>query len=191
MDGIRNVTSTSWAYEYNNKAIVNQQEFVAAENEKPDNDERLLGIGFLKSPNGNTSYGMRAEYAEDYSKDNPIIKVTVATESGIGEEYYININEINPKSATGIEMFVLCNYSDANGMGIGDTFGSWNTLRYYQTNASDNGYFDMSNSTENFAKLKQDWASMVTRMRADYMGAGIYKQVLDGNKLLQLFEKYI
>lgn len=35
------------------------------------------------------------------------------------------------------------------------------------------------------------WAFMVTRMRADYMGAGIYKQVLDGNKLLQLFEKIL
>lgn len=86
-------------------------------------------------------------------------------------------------------MFALCNYADANGMGIDGAFGSWQALNYYRTNASDNGEFEMSNGTANFRELKQDWASMATHMRVGYMGAGIYKQVLDGNKLLQLFEK--
>lgn len=189
MDGIRNVTSTSSAHDYSNKAIVDQQEFAATENKISNNDGKLLGIGFLKSPNDNTHYGMRAEYAEDYSKDNPIIKVTVARENGTDEEYYINVNNINPKNATEIEMFALCNYADANGKGTGGGFGSWQVLNYYRTNASDNGEFEMSNGTANFRGIKQDWASMVTRMRANYMGVGIYKQVLDGNKLLQLFEK--
>lgn len=190
MNGIRNVTSTSWLHNYKTEKVVNQQEFVEVENRKLDDEERFLGATSITSLNGISSYSMIAEYAEDYSKDNPIIKIYLGTENGTVEEHYININEINPRNATEMEMFALCNYADANGMGTGDGRKSFEKLFYYRINALDNGYFDLSNGTDNFVKSKQDWVSVVTNMRGDYMGAGIYRQALDGSKLLQLFEKW-
>ncbi len=60
---------------------------------------------------------MTAKYAEDDSEDNPVIKVNVTKPNG-KEEYLININEVNPRNASEIEMFALCSYADAKGSGI-------------------------------------------------------------------------
>lgn len=37
--------------------------------------EKVLGIDFLNAPTGNSSYGMRAEYAKDSTSDSPVIKL--------------------------------------------------------------------------------------------------------------------
>ena len=129
-------------------------------------------------------------YAEDYSEDNPVIKVNVTKPSGT-EEYRININEVNPRFATEIEMFALCSYADAKGIGTGGTFGSWQTLNYYRDNASHNGYFELTNGTDSFQSVKQDWMKMVQLMMKDYMEAGLFKQSLDGKGLLGIFERYV
>lgn len=163
-----------------------QKSFEVKDHTNAGRDKKVLGIGFLASSNHNMKYGICAEYAEDYSEDNPIIKVTVQT--GNGEQAYsININDINPRSATEIEMFALCNYADATGKGTGGTFGSWQTMRYYSINAIHNGYLKESNDLENFKTLKQDWVFMVREMMQDYTNAGLYKQGMDGNKLLETF----
>lgn len=177
--------------EYKNKKTAGQEVFNSVEKENVCDDEKVLGIGFLKVPNSKVHYGMRAEYAEDFSNDNPIIKVIVQKGGGVTEEYNININEIDTKNATEIEIFALCSYADANGMGTGGTFGSWQTLNYYRDNANHNGYFEMSNTVEQFKTLKQNWTVMVSSMMKDYLNSGLYKQVLDGNKLLNIFEKYL
>jgi len=44
MNGIGNIRPTNLLYNYKTEKVVDQQEFVAAENKKPDNDDRLLGI---------------------------------------------------------------------------------------------------------------------------------------------------
>lgn len=186
---ISNITAVGCLTRYESKVTQSGKSFNTQENEKVNENKRLLGIGFLSSPNSNDKYGMRAEYAENYSNDNPVVKVTVQKGNDITEEYNININEIDPASATEIEMFALCNYADANGMGIGGTFGSWQTLKYYQRNAADNGYFKMSDSMDNFRSLKQNWVAMVNRMMTDYMNSGLYKQGMDGKKLLSMFDK--
>lgn len=152
-------------------------------------DAAVLGIGFLDVPGTNMKYGMKAEYAEDYSPDNPVIKVTVQTLQG-AEEHFINIKEINPKNASELEMFALCNYADAAGQGTGGTFGSWQTLKYYSDNAVHNGYLKISSTTELFKTLKQDWASMVEAMISDYMNGGQYRQALDGEKLMHIFGQW-
>ncbi len=152
-------------------------------------ENKILGIGFLHDKNGPISYGMCAMYAEDYSEENPVIKVNVTRQGGT-EEYRIDINKINPRFATEIEMFALCNYADAKGMGTGGTFGSWQTLNYYRDNASHNGYFELTNETDSFQSVKQDWMKMVQLMMKDYMEAGLYKQSLDGKGLLGIFERY-
>lgn len=149
----------------------------------------VLGIGFLDVPGTNMKYGMKAEYAEDYSPDNPVIKVTVQTLQGV-EEHLINIKEINPKNASELEMFALCNYADAAGQGTGGTFGSWQTLKYYSDNAVHNGYLKISGTTDLFKTRKQDWASMVEAMISDYMNGGQYRQALDGEKLMHIFGQW-
>lgn len=165
--------------------------FDTAKTTASDADERLLGIGFLNDPSSNMHYGMRAEYAENYSIDNPIITVKVQKEYGVVEEYNIDIRNVKPESATEIEMFALCNYAGAKGNGTGGTFGSWQTLNYYRDNAAHNGYFEVTNTVEHFRKMKQDWASMVSAMISDYRNAGPYKQALDGNKLLNVFNSLL
>lgn len=132
---------------------------------------------------------MRAEYAEDYSEANPVIKVVVQKLTG-KEEYHININDVDPRNATEIEMFALCNYADAKGIGTGGKFGSWQTLNYYRDNASHNGNFIYTNETDSFESVRQDWMAMVQTMLKDYMEAGLYKQSLDGKGLLGIFAKY-
>ena len=131
---------------------------------------------------------MTAKYAEDDSEDNPVIKVNVTKPNG-KEEYLININEVNPRNASEIEMFALCSYADAKGIGTGGTFGSWQTLNYYRDNASHNGYFELSNGTDSFQNVKQDWMKMVQLMMKDYMEAGLFKQSMDGKGLLGIFER--
>ena len=152
-------------------------------------ENKILGIGFLHDKNSPISYGMCAMYAEDYSEENPVIKVNVTRQGGT-EEYRIGINKVNPRFATEIEMFALCNYADAKGMGTGGTFGSWQTLNYYRDNASHNGYFELTNETDSFQSVKQDWMKMVQLMMKNYMEAGLYKQSLDGKGLLGIFERY-
>ncbi len=153
-------------------------------NENIAKQEKILGIGFLDAPTGNISYGMRAEYAEDSTSDNPIIKVTI--QKGYSEEtHYINVNEVSSKEATEIEMFALCCYADDIGKGTGGTFGTWQTLNYYRTNASDNGNFHLTKSIDSCLSIRQNWLLMIEEMKALYFKSGLYKQSFDGDLLLQ------
>ena len=158
--------------------------------ETESKESEILGIGFLHNENNTVHYGMCAMYAEDYSEENPVIKVNV-TRQGKTEEYRININEVNPRNASEIEMFALCNYADAKGIGPGGTFGSWPTLNYYRDNASHNVYFELTNGIDSFKSVKQDWMKMVRLMMKDYMDAGLFKQSLDGKGMLGIFERYV
>lgn len=185
--GTGNITEYNNTYKTEKSGIA--KAFEVSESQNSDKEPNVLGIGFLDVPGTNMKYGMKAEYAEDYSADNPVIKVTVQTLQG-AEEHLINVKEINPKNASEIEMFALCNYADATGQGTGGTFGSWQTLKYYSDNAAYNGYFERSNTMDLFKTRKQDWASMVESMFSDYMNSGLYKQALDGNKLMNLFEQW-
>ena len=188
---LNNIHSYICDTEYKSKKTAGEEAFPIVGNASICEDKQVLGIGFLKSPNSKVHYGMRAEYAEDFSADNPIIKVIVQTGGGETEEYNINIDKIDTKNATEMEMFALCSYADANGMGTGGSFGSWQTLNYYRDNANHNGYFEMSNTINRFKTLKQDWMVMVSSMMKDYLNSGLYRQVLDGNKLLGIFGGYV
>lgn len=190
MEIINNTAFGVYANEYKNKNTTRQAQENPMKMDMSETDDRVLGIGFLHEKNSTMHYGMRAEYAEDYSEDNPVIKVTVQKPNG-EEEHYINIYDVNPGNATEIEMFALCNYADAKGMGTGGTFGSWQTLNYYRDNAAHNGYFDQTNLMDSFESVKQDWMAMVQTMIRDYTNAGLFKQSLDGKMLMAIFERYM
>ncbi len=179
---------------YNTKQSIRKNDSIKCESfqvgkETPQTD-KVLGIGFLDSPSENISYGMSAKYAESSSADSPVIKVTI-TKIGSKEVHYVNINDINVANATEIEMFALCCYADDIGQGTGDKFGSWQTLNYYRRNASDNGDFTLSNSYNLGMSLRQNWIKMVEEMKKIYIESGYYRQSLDGDKLLGLFNRII
>ena len=183
MEITNNTTSGIYTNEYKSKNMTKQASYEDTVKSKASKTTgKTLGMGFTHDKNSSVSYGMVAQYAENSTENNPIIKVSVRS-----EEYCININEVNPKNASEIEMFALCCYADDKGIGTGGTFGSWQTLNYYRDNASHNGYFEMTNGTDSFQSVKQDWMKMVQFMMKDYMKAGLYKQSLDGNRLLDLF----
>ncbi len=189
---IKNNTAAGvYTNEYKSKSAAKQDYENTMKMKMPETENKenkVLGMGFLHDKNNPISYGMTAKYAEDYSEDNPVIKVNVTKPNG-KEEYLININEVNPRNASEIEMFALCSYADAKGIGTGGTFGSWQTLNYYRDNASHNGYFELSNGTDSFQNVKQDWMKMVQLMMKDYMEAGLFKQSMDGKGLLGIFER--
>ena len=190
MEMVNKINVGLYTSEYRKTAVNQQEKFSVGEVNASDADERLLGIGFLKG-SGNMHYGMRAEYAEDYSEDNPIITVKVQKGNGRADEYNIDIRKVNPQTASEIEMFALCSYADANGTGTGETFGSWQTLNYYRNNAAHNGYFEMTNTMDHFRSVKQDWISMIGAMIDDYMGSGLFRQAMDGRMLLGMFSSFI
>ena len=169
-------------YNQKSNSVLPDKTFQVNENTKKQ--EKILGIGFLNAPTGNISYGMRAEYAEDSTADSPIIKVTIQ-KTYSEETHYIDINQVNAKNATEIEMFALCCYADDNGKGTGGKFGTWQTLNYYRTNASDIGSFKFTKSMDSALSVRQNWLLMIEQMRKLYIKSGLYKQSLDGNLLLQ------
>ena len=191
MEITNNTAPSVYFNEYKNKNMPKQDYENTMKTKMPEaghKESKILGMGFLHNENNTVHYGMCAMYAEDYSEENPVIKVNVTRQGGT-EEYRININEVNPRNATEIEMFALCNYADAKGIGTGGTFGSWQTLNYYRDNASHNGYIELTNGTDSFQSVKQDWMKMVRVMMKDYMDAGLFKQSMDGRGLLGIFEK--
>lgn len=163
------------------KAILPEKTFQTKE--KNPEHEKVLGIGFLDDPTDNISHGMSAKYAENSTPDNPIIKVTIQ-KNGSEEVHYINVNDVNVRSASDIEMFALCCYADATGQGTGGKFGTWQALNYYRVNAIDNGKFKFTKTVDLCLSIKQDWLSMIEQMRQLYIEAGLYKQALDGDSLL-------
>ena len=186
MEITNNTTSGIYTNEYKSKNMIKQASYEDTVNSKASKTTgKTLGMGFTHDKNSPVSYGMVAKYAENSTENNPIIKVSVRS-----EEYYININEVNPKNASEIEMFALCCYADDKGIGTGGTFGSWQTLNYYKDNAAHNGYFEMPDGMDSFQSVKQDWMKMVQLMMKDYMEAGVFKQALDGKGLLGIFERY-
>lgn len=186
---IGNVDLCEYDREYKCSKVSKGERFNYEQSQELESDEsRMLGIGFLRDSATGISYGMSASLAMDYSKDNPVIEVSVTKGHNNIEKYYINIKEVNPFNATEIEMFALCNYADANGMGTGGTFGSWQTLNYYRRNADFNGNFVLTNTTDLCFTFRQNWISMVSSVMNIYNEAGLYEQGMEGSKLLDLFQ---
>lgn len=135
----------------------------------------------------NAGFEITAEYADDFAEDTPFIKITVNENGNKVKEYSVNIDEINPRNASEIEMFALLSYADAHENAMGFSSGIWNIL---------NGYIEKeilsanTVSSEKTYDQKQNWTALVEKSRNTYMDIGFYKQVADGNKLISLFEQY-
>ena len=90
-----------------------------------DLDEVVTPLGGMSSiPVGNMSYVMTASEVFKPGLDNPIVRVHVG-----GKDIDVNINEVDPKNASAVEMFAYCQYADAHDTGTGYTFGSYSVLK--------------------------------------------------------------
>lgn len=164
---------------------------MAAANNAKEKEPVVLGIAFL-DVGGNQSLGLSAAYSQESSPDNPIIQVGITYPGGVKETFEVAINEIDPESATELEMFALCNYNDALGnKEVASAFGSWHVLKNNGRNAEMLGQFTMADSVEEFATVRQDWNAMVGSMKENHMEAGVFKQALDADKLLEMFKEYM
>lgn len=142
-----------------------------------------LGTGFFEDASGRR-YGMYAEYAKDSRKEQPIVNVTVQTNSG-ETVYGIDIRKVNPAHATEVEMFALSSYMDNNGMGLSGQAGTWQTLQRFKEDAVRSGYME-----EPEPGKEADWQAMVNHVRRDYCDAGMIGEYHDAQKINAMFDTF-
>ncbi|WP_458459226.1 hypothetical protein [Pseudobutyrivibrio sp.] len=108
-------------FEYNKLGVTEK-----VDEAEPVEDERTidLGMGFLLTPG--SGVGMTARQIINPDSEDLIVRVQL---SG-GKEYDVNLNEVDPRNATAIEMFAYCQYADSIGASVANThFGSWSALK--------------------------------------------------------------
>ncbi len=153
-------------------------------NEATDLDSGItepLGFGFVLTKNS-MGYGMSAELVNDPRSEETMVRVKVAMGGGASKTYEVNINEVDPRSATAIEMFAYCQYRDACGEGVSGFFGSWNALK---TMIDPTGGLEFD-SLEDVATKKMNWdsalakssVSMEKRMTGETLSAADLLQML-------------
>ena len=157
------------------------------------NESRVIGLTTIPYSDM-MSYGMKAQYAPESTKENPIIQVT-SNYGGETVSYNVNVNEVNPQNASQLEMFALLSYADDAGISKGGTFGSYQQMKTYSYNACENGYiagYSVSSfsSYETFMTCSFNWTGIVSRMMEDYLSAGIYDQSRSCKNLLDVFGKF-
>lgn len=115
-------------------------------------------IGMSSFGTGDNFRFLEARYADDSTAENPIIEVRISEEFGDPTVFRVNINDIDPKNATQLEMFALCSHADAQGISTSDRDGvSYMSLIEY---AGAGGY--EADHIEDFVGKKQDWTQIVT-----------------------------
>ena len=181
MSIIRNTTFTYQEYKayrqtHKDCGIGGRAPYSMIGNNSETDDKKILESTVITEPHSNTKYEMTAEYADNFSEDAPFIKVTINNAEN-KQECLINIDEINLRNASAVEVFALFSYADAHEKNMGFPSSIWNTLTGYVKN---NAAYEQ----------KLDWTAMVEETRDGYMSSGLYKQVSDGNKLISLFEQY-
>jgi hypothetical protein len=100
-----------------------QKTVEVSENENLKEVVTPLG-GMSSIPVGNMSYVMTASEVFKPGSDEAIVRVHVG-----GKDIDVNINEVDTKNASAVEMFAYCQYVDAHDTGIGYTFGSYSVLK--------------------------------------------------------------
>lgn len=146
----------------------------------------VIGSGIWNTADGN-SYEITASYADNYSEEYPIIKVSVKTPQGVNERY-INIKSIDLRNAKDEEIFALCAYEDATRQGADDMISTYEMLMNHVEN--DKNYKNSGNLEECYA-VRRNWMEMVHSAVDDCMGSGMYRQAMDGRKLLSLFDSHM
>lgn len=146
----------------------------------------VIGSGMWNTADGK-SYEISASYADNYSEAYPIIKVSVRTPQGVNERY-INIKSVDPRNAKDEEIFALCAYEDATRQGADDMASIYQMLMNHVENDKD---YKPSGSLEESHEVRRDWTEMVHSAVDGCMGSDMYRQAMDGRKILGLFDSHI
>ena len=117
-----------------------------------------IGVGFLFV--GDMGYGMSASQVMNSESDDTVIRVKISLGQNNYETYDINLSEIDPGNATAIEMFAFCQYADANGTGVNNTFGSWHALKSFIAPAGELLSFS---SLEEATTQKVNWSRALSK----------------------------
>lgn len=117
-----------------------------------------IGVGFLFV--GDMGYGMSASQVMDNESDDTVIRVKISLGQNNYETYDVNLSEVDPGNATAIEMFAFCQYADANGTGVNNTFGSWHALKSFIAPTGERLSFS---SLEEAATQKLDWSKALAK----------------------------
>ncbi len=169
-----------------NKFLANMSSAATKVDQSDDTDR--IGVTMINDGT-NTMWGASARYAINSTEDNPIVQVST-NYGGESVVYNVNINEIDPRNASELEMFALGSYADDKGMGTSSSFGTYQTMKVFKMNAGINGDAEASAGLEDFLNEKMDWVSMCEKMMKNYFEAGVLKQYKDGMVLMDLFSKF-
>lgn len=148
-----------------------------------ENQGKVIGLTMIPYGDTNKRYGMKAQYAAESTPDHPVIQVT-SNYGGKQTVYKVDVNEVEPRNASQLEMFALLSYSDDKGISKGGSFGSYHQMKVYADNAQMNGYWEGNGDLDSFADVKYDWIAIMNRMTDDYSQAGIYSQYLKSQELV-------
>lgn len=137
----------------------------------------LNGMGTLSV--GNMRYVMTASEVFKLGSDDAIVRVHVGD-----QDIDVNINEVDPKHASAVEMFAFCQYADAHDTGTGYTFGSYSVL---------NGIIDPMKKTE-YASLddaiskKSNWSEAISGSKVSFTKE-YTKEKYDSSVLLKMLKE--
>lgn len=166
---------------------------VASRIAEKQEDGEVLGLTMIREPGTDRFWGMRAKYAEGSTQDDPVINVET-NYGGKVVSYNVNINKVDPNSATQLEMFALCSYADDVGIGDNSTFGTYNTLRTYKEMAIHNNYLDSKteelSTFEQFENVKINWVNMSKKVMDLLYKCKDLIQYTKGLKIMSLFSRY-
>lgn len=166
---------------------------VASEKVEKQEDGDVLGLTMIKEPGANRFWGMKAKYADCSTQDNPVIYVET-NYGGKTASYNVNIHEVNPSSASQLEIFALCSYADDIGSGDNSTFGTYSTLRSYKEMANHNGYLDSHmeecSTFKQFMNLKINWVNMSKKVMDLLYKCNDLIQYKKGLNIMDMFSQY-
>ncbi len=169
--------------------------YMPVESQKVEKQEdgEVLGLTMIKEPGTDCFWGIKAKYAECSTQDNPVIYVET-NYGGKTVSYNVNINEVDPNSASQLEMFALCSYADDIGIGDNSTFGTYKTLCTYLEMANHNGYLDAPieecSTFEQYKNVKLNWCNMSKRVIDLLCKCNDLIQYNKGLNIMDLFSKY-
>lgn len=119
----------------------------------------IIGFGQFEEDGAQFS----ARYADDSTKEDPIVQMRIVKESGTEIIVNVHVNQVDPENATELEMCAFLTHLDEQGTSGNDTFmGSYQDLMYRAKNSV---YGDArAHSAQDFIFQHKDWRNMALNM---------------------------
>lgn len=176
-------SSASKAYEV--KTNPKKQDFIdilkreSIESVSTKSKKRVTGRWVLVQTGLNSAKVISIRHAEDSTPEDPIM----CTKDGNDR---VHIKNVNPSSATELEMQMFCAYLDEKGIGTGSTFGTYNDLKTVRMTSQYNNGGTIKIPTKNQLKnLKYNWLNMTKK----YMDAVKFNDEKQFTYLKRLYDE--